>query len=65
MTRPRMTKLEFYAALEEIWGPQIRPKQKLITDRGKVVRNIRVQVSPDDFNYREADGGIVEVSEVD
>ena len=59
--RQKMTFEEMEAILDEICGPKPKPKPKVVANEGEVVRDVEVQVSPKDPNFRKADDGMVRV----
>jgi hypothetical protein len=60
----KMTEAEVRAILYEIWGPP-RPKPKVVTSEGELIRDALVRVGPADPNYKKSDEGVVRVKRND
>jgi hypothetical protein len=56
---------EVDAIINRIWGPPPKPKPKVVTRDGKVVRDATVRVGPADDNYPNSDEGVVRVRRSD
>jgi len=52
---------ELLAMLEEVIGPVLAPKPKVVVNEAGVVRDADAHVSRADPNYRGSDGGVVKV----
>jgi hypothetical protein len=63
--RQKMTEAEVKAILYEILPPRPKPKPKVVTSEGELVRDAIVQVGPGDPNYKKSDEGVVRVRRSD
>lgn len=62
----KMTDAEVDAILDRIWGPAPpKPKPKVVTSDGEVVRDATVRVGPADLNYPKSEEGVVRVRRSD
>ena len=60
--RQKMSAEEVRAILIEIWGPpRPKPKPKVVTSDGELIRDALVRVAPSDPNYAKSDEGTVRV----